>query len=51
LAYINPASDPRNDPQAGLPADAEPRMQRWYDSFEAALANFTGDGNTHRRAT
>jgi cytochrome P450 len=27
----------------GLPADAEPRMRRWYDSFEAALANFTGD--------
>jgi cytochrome P450 len=25
----------------GLPADAEPRMRRWYDSFEAALANFT----------
>ena len=27
----------------GLPADAEPHMRRWYDSFEAALANFTGD--------
>ena len=27
----------------GLPVDAEPRMRRWYDSFEAALANFTGD--------
>ena len=27
----------------GLPADAEPQMRRWYDSFEAALANFTGD--------
>lgn len=27
----------------GLPADAEPLMRRWYDSFEAALANFSGD--------
>jgi len=27
----------------GLPADAEPRMRSWYDHFEAALANFTGD--------
>ena len=27
----------------GLPAAAEPHMRRWYDSFEAALANFTGD--------
>lgn len=27
----------------GLPADAEPHMRRWYDSFEAALANFTRD--------
>jgi len=27
----------------GLPAKAEPQMRRWYDSFEAALANFTGD--------
>jgi cytochrome P450 len=27
----------------GLPADVEPNMRRWYDSFEAALANFTGD--------
>jgi cytochrome P450 len=27
----------------GLPADVEPRMRRWYDSFEAALANFTVD--------
>jgi len=25
----------------GLPADAETHMRRWYDSFEAALANFT----------
>jgi cytochrome P450 len=24
----------------GMPADAEPRMRRWYDSFETALANF-----------
>ncbi|MBS0416503.1 MAG: cytochrome P450 [Proteobacteria bacterium] len=27
----------------GLPMDAEPGMRRWYDSFEAALANFAGD--------
>jgi cytochrome P450 len=27
----------------GLPAAAEPQMRGWYDSFEAALANFTGD--------
>ena len=27
----------------GLPAEAEPQMRRWYDSFEAALANFIGD--------
>ncbi len=27
----------------GLPADAEPQMRRWYDSFETALANFAGD--------
>jgi cytochrome P450 len=27
----------------GLPAQAEPQMRRWYDSFEAALANFAGD--------
>jgi cytochrome P450 len=27
----------------GLPADAEPVLRRWYDSFEAALANFCGD--------
>ena len=27
----------------GLPAEFEPDMRRWYDSFEAALANFTGD--------
>lgn len=27
----------------GLPAAIEPQMRRWYDSFEAALANFTGD--------
>ena len=27
----------------GLSADAEPQMRRWYDSFEAALANFTGN--------
>jgi cytochrome P450 len=27
----------------GLPPQAEPQMRRWYDSFEAALANFTRD--------
>jgi cytochrome P450 len=27
----------------GLAPDAEPRIRRWYDSFEAALANFGGD--------
>ncbi len=27
----------------GLPAGAETRMRGWYYSFEAALANFTGD--------
>jgi len=26
-----------------MPAEVEPQMRRWYDSFEAALANFTGD--------
>lgn len=34
----------------GLSADAEPRMRRWYDSFEAALANFTGDDNIRMAA-
>jgi cytochrome P450 len=27
----------------GLPASAEPRLRAWYDDFEAALANFSGD--------
>jgi len=27
----------------GLPAAAEPRLRTWYDDFEAALANFSGD--------
>jgi cytochrome P450 len=27
----------------GLPTTAERQMRRWYDTFEAALANFTGD--------
>lgn len=27
----------------GLPASVEPRMRAWYDDFEAALANFSGD--------
>jgi cytochrome P450 len=26
----------------GIPLEAESRMRRWYDSFEQALANFTG---------
>ena len=34
----------------GLPADAEPHMRCWYDSFEAALANFTGDENIRMTA-
>lgn len=34
----------------GLPASAEPQMRRWYDSFEAALANFTGDANIREAA-
>jgi cytochrome P450 len=34
----------------GLPADAETQMRRWYDSFEAALANFTGDDNIRTAA-
>jgi cytochrome P450 len=34
----------------GLPANAEPHMRRWYDSFESALANFTGDENLRRAA-
>ena len=34
----------------GLPADAEPQMRLWYDSFEAALANFTGDHATRASA-
>jgi cytochrome P450 len=27
----------------GLPVNLELRMRRWYDTFESALANFTGD--------
>jgi cytochrome P450 len=27
----------------GVPLEAEPQLRRWYDSFEAALANFTWD--------
>jgi cytochrome P450 len=27
----------------GLPAQAEPSLRAWYDDFEAALANFSGD--------
>jgi cytochrome P450 len=29
----------------GLPANVEPQMRQWYDSFEAALADFNGDSN------
>jgi cytochrome P450 len=34
----------------GLPARAEVQMRRWYDSFEAALANFIGDPTIRARA-
>jgi cytochrome P450 len=34
----------------GLPAQAELHMRRWYDSFEAALANFTKDPAIRERA-
>lgn len=34
----------------GLPATIEPQMRRWYDSFEAALANFTGDHQIRENA-
>jgi cytochrome P450 len=34
----------------GLPAEAEPQMRHWYDSFEAALSNFTGDHEIRARA-
>jgi cytochrome P450 len=34
----------------GLPAAIEPQMRRWYDSFEAALANFTGDASIRGQA-
>jgi cytochrome P450 len=34
----------------GLPAQAEMQMRRWYDSFEAALANFSGDPGIRDRA-
>ena len=34
----------------GLPADAEPLMRRWYDSFEAALANFARDASIRTAA-
>jgi cytochrome P450 len=35
----------------GLPATAERQMRRWYDTFEAALANFTGDPAVSAAAT
>lgn len=34
----------------GLPAEDEMRMRRWYDSFEAALANFTNDATIRENA-
>jgi cytochrome P450 len=34
----------------GLPPQAEPQMRRWYDSFEAALANFTRDHEIRENA-
>jgi cytochrome P450 len=34
----------------GLPAAAEAQMRRWYDSFEAALANFAGDAIIRAKA-
>jgi cytochrome P450 len=34
----------------GLPAETEQRMRRWYDSFEAALANFTRDHEIRENA-
>jgi len=34
----------------GMPAGAEPRMRRLYDTFEAALANFTGDARVRAAA-
>jgi cytochrome P450 len=34
----------------GLPLSAEARIRQWYDSFEAALANFTRDPTVQLRA-
>lgn len=34
----------------GLPAAAEPSLRAWYDDFEAALANFSGDERVRRAA-
>lgn len=34
----------------GLVPEAEPQLRRWYDSFEAALANFTWDDGIRSRA-
>jgi len=34
----------------GLPVTAEPYIRQWYDSFEAALANFTLDPSVRLRA-
>jgi cytochrome P450 len=34
----------------GMPLEAETHFRKWYDSFEAALANFTGAGEIRRAA-
>src|ERR1700686_4474068 len=34
----------------GMPLHVEPLMRRWYDSFEASLANFTGDAGIRAAA-
>jgi len=34
----------------GISAEAETEMRRWYDSFEAALANFSGDPQVREAA-
>jgi cytochrome P450 len=37
-------------PLCGLPLDADSQVRHWYDRFEAALANFTGDATVRARA-
>jgi len=34
----------------GMPLEAETHFRKWYDSFEAALANFTGSGEIRHAA-